>query len=100
MNLKISYLYRDAANYKQFQSIIIANPENLTPEAVLEAIRSRFASYQVWPDIIHFCPEDLGWPTAYFDDHGENENDLDLHELEGITPTGQPATTDFSLNSL
>ena len=100
MNLEVSYLYRDAANYKQFQSVIVANPEQLSPEQVSERLRARFDSFQAWPDILHFRPEDLGWPTAYFDDHGEDEDDLDLHELEAIAPTDQPVTTDFTLNSL
>ena len=100
MNLEISYLYRDAANYKQFQSVIVANPEHLSPKAVSERLRARFVNDQVWPDILHFRPEDLGWPTAYFDDHGEDEDDLDLHELETIAPTDKPVTTDFILSSL
>lgn len=100
MNLEISYFYRDASNYKQFQSVIVANPEQLGPEQVSDRLRARFANDQVWPDILHFRPEDLGWPTAYFDDHGEDEGDLDLHELEAIAPTDQPATTDFTLSSL
>ncbi|MDF1819986.1 MAG: hypothetical protein P1U64_00335 [Alcanivoracaceae bacterium] len=100
MNLEISYLYRDAANYKQFQSVIVANPDQFSPETVSEQLRSRFAADQVWPDILHFRPEDLGWPTCYFENHGEDEDDLDLHELESISPTDQPATTDFALNSL
>lgn len=100
MNLKISYLYRDAANYKLFQSVIVANPERRAPEVVSEAIRSRFASDQVWPDTLHFRPEDLGWPTCYFENHGEDEDDLDLHEIDSIEPTDAPATMDFDLSFL
>ena len=100
MNLEISYLYRDAANYKQLQSVIIANPDQLSAEAVSERLRARFADDQVWPDILHFRPEDLGWPTAYFADHGEDDDDLDLHELDSIKPSDQDATTEFDLNSL
>lgn len=100
MNLEISHFYRDASNYKQFQSVIVANVDRLSPEAASERLRARFANDQVWSDILHFRPEDLGWPTAYFDDHGADEDDLDLHELEAIAPTDQPVTTDFTLSSL
>ena len=100
MNLEISYLYRDASNYKQFRSVVVANPEHLSPKEVSKRLRARFANDQVWPDILHFRPEDLGWPTAYFDDHGEDEDDLDLHELDTIVPTDQSVTTDFALRSL
>ncbi|MBS3822569.1 MAG: hypothetical protein KGY53_01580, partial [Wenzhouxiangellaceae bacterium] len=71
-NLEVRYLYRDGANNKKCQSVVLANPDDITPEQLEEAIRSRFSSLQVWPDILHFQPEALGWPTAYFPDHDLN----------------------------
>ena len=100
MNLEINYLYRDAANHKKFQSVIVANPDQLSPETISEQLRSRFAADQVWLDILHFRPEDLGWPTCYFENHGEDEDDLDLHEIDSIEPTDAPATMDFDLSFL
>ena len=71
-NLEISYLYRDAANYKQCVSVVVSNPQALTAEQVKAALLQHFAADQVWPDILHFRPEDLGWPTVFFDDHDED----------------------------
>lgn len=97
MNMKISYLYRDASNYKQFESVVVEVPDHTTPEQAEAALRQRFAGEQVWPDVLHFRPEDLGWPTAYFEDHDEDEDDLSLHELEAVTPTDAPATASLRL---
>jgi len=91
-NLEISYLYRDAANYKQYASVVVSNPQEFTPEQVKTALLQHFAADQVWPDILHFRPEDIGWPTAYFDDHDEDGDDLSLHELEKIEPTDAAET--------
>ena len=94
-NLKISYLYRDASNYKQYMDVVIANPENLPPSAIEQSLRGRFAADQVWPDVVHFRPEVLGWPTVFFDDHDETEDDLDLHELEGVEVTEEAVTHEW-----
>ena len=99
-NLEISYLYRDAANYKQYASVVVSNPQGLTPKQVNAALLQHFAADQVWPDILHFRPEDLGWPTAYFDDHDENGDDLSLHELEKIEPTDAAETEGCELPGL
>lgn len=96
-NLEISYLYRDAANYKQYASVVVPNPRGLTPGQVQAALLQHFAADQVWPDILHFRPEDLGWPTGYFDDHDEDGDDLNLHELENITTTDAPETQGYEL---
>jgi len=96
-HLEISYLYRDAANYKQYASVIASNPKNLSPEQVRSALLQYFTADQVWPDILHFRPEALGWPTVYFDDHDEDGDDLGLHELEKVEPTETATTEDYEL---
>lgn len=93
-------MYRDAANYKQHGSVVVANPAGHSPEAVREGLRRRFAADQLEPDIVHFQPEALGWPTLYFEDHDETGDDLNLHELDAITPTDAPVTEEFDLDSL
>ncbi|MGM0563071.1 MAG: hypothetical protein ACQES2_01965 [Pseudomonadota bacterium] len=96
-NLEIVYLYRDAANNKQVESVVIENLQGLPPEVVSEAIKERFKSQQCWPDIIYFQPEDLSWPTAYFDDFDMESGDLTVHELDAVFPTGKAPTHSFSL---
>ena len=60
-------------------------------------LRDRFADLQVWPDILHFRPEDLGWPTAYFEGLDCGGGDLALHEIEDIAETDKPETAELFL---
>jgi hypothetical protein len=92
MNVEVSYLYRDASNYKQYESVVVKLVDVDKPEGLESLLREQFADLQVWPDVLHFRPEGLGWPTAYFEDHDEGGDDLGLHELEAITETGKPVT--------
>ena len=91
-NFEVRYLYRDGSNNKKCQSIVVANPDGITPEQFKEAIRSRFSDLQVWPDILHFQPEKLGWPTAYFPGHDLRGEDLNVHEIDEITLTDAAGT--------
>ena len=100
INLEICYLYRDATNHKQCQSVIIANPGGRSTDEVRAALLGQFRKVQCWPDIPHFKPERLGWPTAYFDDHDERLDDINVHELDEIVPTDQPITLTFDLERL
>ena len=99
-NLEVRYLYRDGGNNKKCQSVVIANPGGITPEQLEQAIRSRFSDLQVWPDILHFQPENLGWPTAYFPGHDLNGDDLNLHEIDEIKRSQKSATIDYDLKAL
>lgn len=90
-NLEITYLYRDGGNNKKYQSVVIANPEGITPDQLEQAIRSRFSALQVWPDVLHVQPEILGWSTAFFPDHDPTDEDLTVHEIDGISWTEEAA---------
>ncbi|MEQ3636303.1 hypothetical protein [Alcanivorax sp.] len=92
MNFAVSYLYRDASNYKQYETVVVKVVDADNSEDLVSLLRERFANLQVWPDVVHFRPEDLGWPTAYFGDHAEGGDDLGLHELEAIAETEMPVT--------
>lgn len=99
-NLEVHYLYRDGANNKQRQSVVLANPDGITPEALKQAIRTRFSDLQVWTDILHFQPEKLGWPTAYFPGHDLKGDDLDVHEIDEIRISHPTATVSATVNEL
>ena len=99
-NLEVRYLYRDGGNNKKCQSAVIANPGGITPEQLEEAIRSRFSDVLVWPDILHFQPEALGWPTGYFSDYELDQEDLTVHEIDEIKRSQKSATVDYNLKSL
>jgi hypothetical protein len=38
MNIKFTYLYRDAANYKQYNELVFANPNELPIQKIQSAI--------------------------------------------------------------
>ena len=40
-NTEVRYLYRDAGDNKNCQSVVITNPGGITPEQLEQAIRSR-----------------------------------------------------------
>ena len=92
MKFEVSYLYRDANNYKQHESVVVELTGAESSMEVESAIRERFADLQVWTDVVYFRPEDLGWPTAYFEDHDERADDLGWHEIEAIAKTEKPVT--------
>lgn len=85
--LRIDYLYRDASNYKNHGSLVIQNNQELTVQKFSLALREHFACLQCFPDVLHFSPEVLGWPTLYFEDW--TEDDFMLHEVSGIEETDQ-----------
>jgi hypothetical protein len=41
LNIKFNYLYRDAANYKAFGSVVFSNPEKISLAEIETQIRSR-----------------------------------------------------------
>lgn len=92
MKFEIHYLYRDASNYKNYMSVVVETPEEAAPDQIANKLRKHFAVVQLWADILHFRPEDLGWPTAYFDDHDEEGDDLGLHEIGEVVETDKPVT--------
>lgn len=89
-SIKISYLYRDGSNYKQFGAVILANPSSAKPADIYANFVSAFQTLQLHPDVIHFQPALLGWDDLFFSDHDPvASDDLDLHELESITITDE-----------
>lgn len=99
-NLEVRYLYRDGGNNKRCQSVVLASSDGMTPEALERAIRTRFSDLQVWPDILHFQPETLGWPTAYFSEHDLKGDDLNVHEIDEIRISRTTATVSATVNEL
>lgn len=41
MNVKLSYLYRDYCNYKNFNEVIFTNPENLSIEQIKNSLTEK-----------------------------------------------------------
>ena len=90
MNIKFSYLYRDAGNYKNYGEVVFHNPNDLSFKEIEGLIRSKLIEGQ-W-----FVVKDWNLPDLHFDRYDE---DLDhgWHEFEGISYTNDPVNSDISL---
>lgn len=79
-NIKFNYLYRDAGNYKLFNSIIFTNPD----KSDLETIRKKISEALI--DGEFFSPEEWNIPRLEFE---KPDDDLDhsWHEFESLELT-------------
>lgn len=91
-NIKFSYLYRDAANYKLFGSIIFANPDHLPVKAIESVIQSRLIDGE------YFDPKKWNVPVLAFEDYVD-ALDHDWMEFERLEETSGNSNADFSLKA-
>jgi hypothetical protein len=88
MNIKLSYLYRDGANYKQFNEVVFHNPRNLSTQEIAATIKEKLIDSQ-W-----FVAKDWGLPDLHFKEFTwDSEIDHDWHEFESIEETLDLVTT-------
>ncbi len=87
MNVKFNYLYRDGANYKNFNSVIFKNSKNLQIGDIDASVRSKlidgtwfFASNWKIPDM-HF--KECSW---------DSQIDHEWHEFESVEVTMENVT--------
>jgi hypothetical protein len=87
MNIKLSYLYRDASNYKRFNEVVFRNPNAITFDEIHSIIRSKLI------DGCWFVAKDWNLPDMHFQEYEwNNEVDHEWHELELIEETKDPVT--------
>lgn len=79
-NIKFNYLYRDAGNYKLFDSLIFTNKDSLSLEYIELAIRKNLI------EAMYFVPEKWNVPILNFEDYLP-ALDHDYHEFESIELT-------------
>jgi len=82
MNIKFSYLYRDAGNYKNYGEVVFANPDNVSIEEIETVIKSKLIEGQ-W-----FVAKEWGVPDLHFEKWDE-ELDHGWHEFENVTYTNK-----------
>lgn len=75
MNIRFSYLYRDAGNFKNFGEAIFSNPN----ETSLEDLSARVKLALL--DEMYFDAYAVGLPELFFEDY-DDELDHDWHEFE------------------
>jgi len=79
---KFNYLYRDAGNYKQYGSVILDNPDNLSLEEIERQIRANLIDGEF------FIPGKFNIPLINsfpFD----TELDHEWYEFEGVEETNE-----------
>jgi hypothetical protein len=83
-NIKFNYLYRDAGNHKNFNSIVFSDPQNIGLSAVDDLICSKLIFHH-W-----FYADQLQVPDLHF---GAWDNELDhtFHEFESVEYTDEAA---------
>jgi hypothetical protein len=81
-NIKFSYLYRDGANYKNYGSVIFANPTNIELSALESLIKSKLI-FGEW-----FYVDEWKLPDLHFDTW-DNELDHTFHEFKNVEYTDE-----------
>ncbi|WDZ98775.1 hypothetical protein [Mucilaginibacter sp. SJ] len=91
-NIKFKYLYRDGGNYKNFNSTVFDNPQNIKLSALEDLIRSKLISHH-W-----FYADQWRVPDLHF---GSWDNELDhtFHEFESAEYTDEAVDNGMDLAS-
>lgn len=92
MNVKLSYLYRDAGNYKNFGEVVFWNDSNLSIPFLEESL---------FPNLIDgswFVADKWQLPDLHFKEFDWNsELDHDWHEYEMMELTDDPPTMEIDV---
>ena len=92
MNIKFSYLYRDAANYKQHNEVVFTNPYKVPIEIIRTIITSKLID-ECW-----FVAKDWNLPDMHFKEYDlDDEKDHQWHEFQAIEESNDEATTNISI---
>lgn len=99
-NIAVHYLYRDASNYKQHGSVVLANDAGIEPDAVYAAIKAGFSRLDIFPDVVAFNPSVLGWPSLFFEDYDLSRDDVSHHELSAVVLTDEVASLNMNVSDV
>ena len=92
MNIKFNYLYRDGANYKNFNEIIFDNPCSRSREEIETVIRN-FLIDETW-----FVADKWDLPDMHFQEYPWNsEIDHEWHEFDCLEETTEQSTENKSI---
>ena len=92
MNIKFCYLYRDGANYKNFNEIIFSNPNSINYLKIKKLVLKKLID-----DKWFYCKE-WNLPDMHFKECiNDAEIDVDWHEFEAIELTADDVTEQNSI---
>ncbi|ERM81338.1 hypothetical protein P872_10670 [Rhodonellum psychrophilum GCM71 = DSM 17998] len=89
-NIKLNYMYRDGANYKQFGEIVFENPEEISIAAATHKIKEKLIQE------MFFVSEDWGFPSLRIYPY-DPEIDHDWHTFEDFEETNAVQSDSRSL---
>jgi len=92
-NIKFNYLYRDAGNYKEFDSLIFTNKDSLSIECIELTIRKKLIEGE------YFIPEKWNVPRLSFENYSP-DLDHDYHEFESLEETNDNPTESCDIITL
>ena len=84
-NIKLNYLYRDAANYKLFGSVVFSNPDNISITDIENKVRKHLIDGE------YFEPRKWIIPVLAFPEY-DTVLDHDWNEYLNTELTGEMAT--------
>lgn len=82
MNIVFEYLYRDAGNYKNWESVVFSNPNAYSADTVRASIRKAMSNEEYFDALAVRLP-DLHFPEF------SAALDLPLHEFFDVSVTDQ-----------
>jgi hypothetical protein len=91
-NIKLTYLYRNAANYKQYGSVVLTNSNNISTDLVADIINRNLIDGE------YFDADAWGVPPLFFDN--KNEDDHNWHEFETVEITKEPPYSNVAIENL
>ena len=95
MNIKFSYLYCDGGNYKQYNAIVFANPNEVSLQNIQSAIAESLLDGN-W-----FVAEEWNVPDLHFKQYEWGDQaDHEWHEFTSVEETSNPPTEDQSIEDL
>jgi len=89
MNIKLEYLYRDEANYKDFREVIFPNPDKLSLSYIEEVINKNLIEGQ-W-----FYP--TKWNLSLVETYQNYMHEFEWYEYDRISNTSETATSTRSI---
>jgi len=95
MNIKLTYLYRDGGNYKNFNEVIFTNEKEKDISEIRNVIKSKLIDDR-W-----FYADQWGLPDLHFIEYKYDRNvDVDWHELENIELTDDISSDSLDIETL
>jgi hypothetical protein len=89
-NIKFSYLYRDAANYKVYGSVVFSNPEKLSVREIETRVRAKLIDGEFFDPVEWKVPRLQILPL-------DEELDHSWNEFESVEETDEVADMGLSI---